>query len=300
MRRRTQARLRSRVRSNLEGWAFISPTVLGLLIFTAFPMVASLYFSFSEYDLLTPPRWVGLKNFMRMSRDNLFYTSLGNTAYYTFIGVPAQTLVALLQAFLLNMKVRGINVFRTLYYLPTVTPTVATVILWVYILNRDYGLVNSVLWILGIPSVDWLFNPRVVKLSFIIMSLWQVGGRMVVFLAALQGVPQELYESASIDGANSLRRAWHITLPMISPVIFFNLIIGIIGAWQVFTVAFIATDGGPANATLFYVLHLYRHAFENLRMGYASALAWILFLVVMAFTALQFLLSRRWVYYEAI
>lgn len=300
MRRRTQARLRSRVRSNLEGWAFISPTVLGLLIFTAFPMVASLYFSFSEYDLLTPPRWVGLRNFVRMSRDNLFYTSLGNTAYYTFIGVPAQTLVALLQAFLLNMKVRGINVFRTLYYLPTVTPTVATVILWVYILNRDYGLVNSVLWILGIPSVDWLFNPRVVKLSFIIMSLWQVGGRMVVFLAALQGVPQELYESASIDGANSLRRAWHITLPMISPVIFFNLIIGIIGAWQVFTVAFIATNGGPANATLFYVLHLYRHAFENLRMGYASALAWILFLVVMAFTALQFLLSRRWVYYEAI
>jgi multiple sugar transport system permease protein len=298
VRHRQARRLRARVKANLEGWAFISPTVLGLLIFTAFPMIASLYFSLTDYDLLTSPRWIGLSNFGRMIHDRLFYTSLVNTAYYTFVGVPAQTLVALLEAMLLNMKVRGVNVFRTLYYLPTVTPTVATVILWVYILNRDYGLVNSALWLLGLPGIDWLYNPRVVKLSLILMSLWQVGGRMVVFLAALQGVPNELYESASIDGANALRRTWHITLPMISSVMFFNLIIGIIGAWQVFTAAFIATEGGPANATLFYVLYLYRHAFENLRMGYASALAWVLFIIVMIFTLLQFVFARRWVYYE--
>jgi multiple sugar transport system permease protein len=295
---RNQAHSLTSLKRTAEGWLFISPAILGLLIFTAGPMLASAYFSLCEYDLLTPPRWIGLRNYLKMGRDDLFYVSLINTAYYTFLGVPVQTLVALLQAFLLNIKVRGVNLFRTLYYLPTVTPTVATVILWVYILNRDYGLMNSALWLVGLGPVDWLFNPKVVKLSFILMSLWQVGGRMVIFLAALQGVPQELYESASIDGASSLRKAWHITLPMISPVVFFNLIIGIIGAWQVFTVAFIATEGGPANATLFYVLYLYRHAFENLRMGYASALAWVLFFIVMLFTVLQFWLSRRWVFYE--
>jgi len=287
------------IRRELEGLAFVSPAVLGLLLFTAGPMVVSLWFSLTRYDLITKPVWIGFGNYKHILGDKIFKLSLWNTAYYTFIGVPLQTIVALAQALLLNMKVRGVNVYRTLYYLPSVTPTVASVILWLYIFNRNYGLINSALWTMGIPPIGWLSDPKIVKVSFILMSLWNVGGRMVIFLAALQGVPEELYESASLDGANALRKLWNITLPMISPVLFFNIIMGFIGSFQVFTAAFIATEGGPANATLFLVLHLYRQAFENLKMGYASALAWLLFLIVMLFTSLQFAGSRRWVYYEA-
>jgi multiple sugar transport system permease protein len=283
----------------LEGLAFISPAILGLIIFTAGPMVASLWFSLTRYDLITPPKWIGLENYARLIKDQYVGVSLWNTAYYTFIGVPLQTVVALLQALLLNVKVRGVNGFRTLFYLPSVTPAVASIILWLYIFNQTYGLINASLWTLGIHPIGWLVDPKIVKMSFIIMSLWNVGGRMVIFLAALQGVPDELYESASLDGANAWHRVWHITLPMISPVVFFNIIMGFIGSFQVFAAAFIATDGGPANATLFYVLYLYRMAFENLKMGFASALAWVLFLIIVLFTALQFAGSRRWVYYEA-
>lgn len=296
--RLSRARKRA-IRRELEGLAFVSPAVLGLLVFTAGPMIVSLWYSFTRYDLISKPKWVGIANYDHILGDKIVKLSLWNTAYYTFIGVPLQTVVALLQALLLNVKVRGVNVFRTLFYLPSVTPTVASIILWLYIFNRNYGLINSALWTMGVPPIGWLSDPKIVKVSFIIMSLWNVGGRMVIFLAALQGVPEELYESASLDGANALRKLWNITLPMISPVLFFNLIMGFIGSFQVFAAAFIATSGGPANATLFFVLHLYRQAFENLKMGYASALAWILFLIIMAFTGLQFAGSRRWVYYEA-
>jgi multiple sugar transport system permease protein len=284
----------------LEGWAFILPAVLGLLIFTAGPMVASAYYSMTDYDLLTPPKFIGLDNYRRLfTRDRLFPISLYNTAYFSFLAVPLQTLAALVQALLLNVKVKGVNLYRTLFYLPSVTPSVATVILWTYILSKNYGLLNSALWAVGIPPIDWLFNPRLAKISLILMTLWQVGGRMVVFLAALQAVPEELYESAKLDGAGWFRQTSHITLPMISPAIFFNVIVGIIGTFQVFTAAFIATEGGPMNTTLFYVLYLYRQGFESLRMGYASAMAWILFVIVLIVTAIQFLGSRTWVYYEA-
>jgi multiple sugar transport system permease protein len=233
-----------------------------------------------------------------MRVDDLFPTALYNTLYYTVVAVPAQVLVALLMALALNRQVRGINFFRTAYYLPTVTPTVASIILWVWIFNPDFGIANAVLHVVGIPPQKWLGDPQLAKPSLIIMSLWRVGSQMVIFLAGLQSVPEALHEAAAIDGANYLRRLLHVTIPMISPVIFFNVVVGVIDSFQIFTVAFIATGGGPVTATYFYVLHLYDQAFQNFHMGYASALAWVLFAVILAFTVGQFLLGRQWVYYE--
>ncbi len=285
-------------RRNAWPYLFISPWLLGFAIFTAFPMVYSAFLSFTKYDLLSPPRIVGFSNFTKMVNDNLFTIALGNTAYYTFIGVPAQVLLALLMALFLNQKLRGINFFRTAFYLPTVTPAVASIIVFVYIYNPEYGVFNHILRLFGIPSIGWLVDPVWSKPALIIMSLWNVGGQMVIFLAGLQAVPETLVEAASIDGAGKVRRFWHITVPMISPVILFNLVLGVIGSFQVFTAAFIATDGGPKLTTLFYVLWLYRHAFENFRMGYAAMLAWVLLVIIMIFTLINFYFSRRWVYYE--
>lgn len=291
---------RRRLSRHLTGWVFISPAVLGFLIFILGPMLASAYYSLTSYDLVRAPSYVGLANYRKLfTTDGLFAISLYNTAYYTFVAVPVQTVAALAQAYILNMKVKGVNIYRTLFYLPSVTPTIAMVILWTYVLSRNYGLVTSILWTFGIPPVDWLFNAQLAKPSLVFMTLWQVGGRMVIFLAALQGVPEDMYEAASLDGASWFSKQRYITIPLISPVVFFNIVMGIIGTFQVFAVAFVVTDGGPANATLFYVLQLYRQAFENLRMGYASAMAWVLFLITMAVTGVQFALSGRWVYYEA-
>ena len=289
----------ARIARYFWGYTFISPWLLGFLIFTAYPMVYSAVIAFSQFDLLTPPRFIGADNFGRMLRDDLFYVALGNTAYYTFLAVPLQVILALGLALALNQKLRGINVFRTLFYLPTVTPTVASVVLFVYMFNFDFGFFNWVTGWFGIPKISWLGDPLWVKPAFVLMSLWSVGGQMVIFLAGLQSVPIELVEAASIDGAGVLRRFWHVTVPMITPVIFFNLVLGIIGSFQIFTVAFIATGGGPVYATLFYVLWLYEHAFHNFKMGYAAAVAWVLLGIIMLFTLLQFYLGRKWVYYEA-
>ncbi len=280
------------------GYFFVSPWVLGFLVFTAYPMVYSAIISFTKFDLLSPPKFIGLDNFGRMIHDDLFLISLGNTAYYTFLSVPITLALALVMALALNQKLRGINVFRTMFYLPTVTPQVASVVLFVYMFNYDFGFFN---WMLGwfhIPPVNWLGDPNWVKPAFIVISLWGVGAQMVIFLAGLQSVPEALLEAASIDGAGILRRFWHVTVPMITPVIFFNVVLGIIGSFQIFTTAFIATGGGPVNSTLFYVLWIYRHAFENFRMGYAATLAWVLLAIILIFTLIQFYLARRWVYYE--
>jgi len=286
-------------RRNIEGYMVISPWLIGFIIFTVGPMLASLVLMFMSYDLLTPPRWTGLANLNRMVNDRLFTLSLYNTAYYAFAAVPAQLLVAFLLALALNMKVAGVNIFRTLYYLPTVTPAVASVILWVWILNPEYGLANTLLKYVGLPPQAWLWDPKLSKPSFVLMSLWGVGWQMVIFLGALQGVPNELYEAAMIDGAGQWRRLLNVTLPMISPVTFFNLTMGIIRSFQTFTGAYIATGGGPINSTLFYVLHLYRQAFENWRMGYACTLAWVLVILLLVLTLVQFRASGRWVYYES-
>ena len=265
---------------------------------TAGPMAASFAISLMEWEVVIPPFFIAFKNYVNLLKDPLFTLSLSNTAYYTFIGVPLQLMTALFLAMSLNLKVRGISIYRTMYYLPSVTPTVASAMLWLWIFNPEFGIANAALRVFGIPKQLWLLDPNLAKPCFIIMSLWGVGGSMVIFLAGLQGVPIELYEAASIDGANAWHRFHYVTLPMITPIIFFNFIMGIIGSFQIFTSAFIMTDGGPQNKTLFSVLYLYRNGFQYFKMGYASALAWVIFLIILSFTLLQLKFSKRWVYYE--
>ena len=285
-------------REHLDGYIFILPWMIGFFIFVAGPMVASFLISFMDWEIVTPARWSGFAQYEQLFNDSRFYLSLYNTAYYVFIGVPLHLLLALLAAMLLNLNLRGIRIYRTLYFIPSITPVVASSLLWLWIFNPDFGLANSMLNWLGLPSLYWLQDPKLAKVALIIMSFWTIGGQMVILLAGLKGIPPTLYEAAQIDGAGNWASYWHITLPMLSPAIFFNLILAIIGAFQVFTQSYIITDGGPENATLFYVLYLYRMAFENFRMGYASAMAWVLFIIILLFTYIQFRLSDRWVFYE--
>ena len=277
---------------------FIMPWLAGFFIFTAGPMIASLFLSFTDYRAVAAPQWVGLANYSRMIHDKYFLISFENTLYYTFLGVPAFLITALIVALALNVEIHGTSIYRTIYYLPSITPTVATAILWVWIFNSDFGFANIVLGWLHLPPQKWLADPALAKPCFIIMGMWGTGSTMLIFLAGLQGIPQSMYEAAEIDGAGSWSKFTSITLPLLTPTIFFNLVMGIIGTFQVFSTAYVATGGGPVNATLFYVLYLYRMAFESFWMGYASALAWVLFLVIMIFTLIQLRLSNRWVYYE--
>jgi multiple sugar transport system permease protein len=286
-------------REAVDGWLFLLPWLIGFVVFTAGPMIVSAVLSFMEWEILTPPQWVGLANFAALFRDPLFGLSLWNTVYYTVLGVPVYLAASLALALLLNLNLRGTPIYRTLYFLPSLTPAVANALLWMWIFNPDFGLANVFLNGLGLPSQKWLYDPQLAKLCFVLMGLWGAGQQMIIFLAGLQAIPQELLEAASIDGASQWRRFWSITIPLLSPTIFFNLVIGIIGSFQVFTVAFVATKGGPQNATLFYVLYLYRNAFDYFKMGYASALAWVLFLIILIFTLAQFRLAKRFVYYEA-
>jgi multiple sugar transport system permease protein len=287
----------ARRRDLFDGLLFASPFVLGVLFFWLGPMIYSLYLVVHDWNLITPPRYAGLRNVERLFNDPLVGTSLTNTAFYTFVGVPLQLTVAFSLALMLNQAIRGRSLYRTIFYMPAITPAVASAVVWVQILNPEFGVLNAILGWFGIGPVKWLFDPTYAKPALILMSLWFVGPQMVVFLAGLQGVPQTLLEAASIDGANSWRRFWHVTVPIVSPVIFFNLIIGIIGSFQVFTQAFVMTQGGPRDATLFFVLYIYRNAFQYFRMGYAATLAWVLFAIIVVFTAIQFLVARRWVYY---
>jgi multiple sugar transport system permease protein len=276
----------------------MAPWLLGFFIWTLGPMLFSAGLVFTDWELLTPIRWVGTANFAQLAKDELFAKSLYNTAYYTFLAVPAQLVLALLAAMALNLPIRGVRFYRAAFYVPSITPQVASVILWVWIFNPEFGLANAVVQAVRLPPQLWLLDPQLVKPVFVVMSLWGIGSQMIIFLAGLQGVPEALLEAAALDGATAWHRLRYVVLPMLSPVIFFNLIIGIIGSFQVFTTAFLATNGGPANASLFYVLYLYQTAFRFLHMGYASALAWILFTIILAFTLLQFRIADRWVYYE--
>jgi multiple sugar transport system permease protein len=277
---------------------FISPWVIGFLVFTLGPIVLSVYYSFSAYNVFQPPIWIGLDNYTTIMDDPLFYKSLYNTVYYTALSVPGVLVLSLLLALLLNSRLKGMNIFRTIYFLPSVLSGVAVSLLWMWLFNPDSGLINLLLSYLGIEGPLWLNSPYWSKPALVIMSYWGLGGVMVINLAGLQAIPTELYEVATIDGASAWRKFWSITLPMISPTLFFNLITLSIGSFQVFTQAYVMTSGGPVNSTLFYVFYLYRMAFENLRMGYASALAWILFAIIMVFTLIQLRLSKRWVYYQ--
>jgi multiple sugar transport system permease protein len=291
-------RLTTKQRQTITGWLFISPAVLGFLIWTAGPMVASLALSLSKWDLIRPPRFVGLANFGRMLADDLFWQSLRVTLYYTVFHVPLALIVALGIALLLNAEARGRSIFRTLYYLPTIVPAVATAVMWVWIFNSEFGLLNTALRAIGLPKILWLQDPRWAMPAIITMSLWSTGATMVIFLAGLQGVPEQLYEAAEIDGAGTLARFWYVTVPIISPIIFFNLVMQVIGSFQVFTAGYIMTAGGPANSTLFYVLYLFRNAFQYFEMGYAASLAWVLFLLILGLSVFIFRTYARSVYEE--
>jgi multiple sugar transport system permease protein len=285
----------------VEGYLYITPWILGFLGFTAFPMLASLYLSFTTYSGIGTPKFVGLKNYVLMfDKDFLVPIALYNTVYYVLISVPLGLLFSFLLAVLLNHLGRGANIYRTLFFLPSITPVVATVILWIWIFHPQFGLLNYFLSLVGVNGPEWLASARWAKVALIIMGLWGAagGGQMIIFLAGLQNIPQEFYDAAAVDGGNSWVKMRHITLPMISPTMFLNLILGIIASFQVFTAAYVATEGGPAYSTHFFVLHIFFQAFRWSEMGYASALAWVLFILLLFFTILQFRLANRWVHYE--
>lgn len=290
-----------RRREILSFYLFISPWLIGLVFFYIGPILASFYFSLTDWDLLTPPQFTGLDNYIRIfTRDPLFWKSLHITTIYTFVYVPLDLIGGLALALLLNRKIRGIGIFRTVYYLPSILAGVAYVVMWMWMFNPQGGLINTLLALVGIQGPRWLQDPQWALSALIIMSLWGVGRSMVIYLAGLQDIPEELYEAARIDGAGRTREFLAVTLPLITPAILFNLIFSIILTFQSFTNAFVATNGGPLNSTLFYVLYLYRKAFEHLEMGYASALAWILFLIVLGLTVLIFRSSGRWVFYRGV
>jgi multiple sugar transport system permease protein len=283
----------------LAGFLFVSPWVIGFLLFTAGPMLSSLYLSFTKYDLFRQ-EVVGFENYRRLlSQDPLFWKSLQNTVTYAVLSVPLGIAGSLAVALLLNLKLRGQRLFRTLFYLPSLVPAVASALLWQWMFNADNGLLNMFLGMFGIPPIEWLQDDKWTMPAFILMSLWGVGGgRMIIFLAGLQGISESYYEAARIDGASSWQQFRQVTLPLLSPVMFFNLILGVIGSFQVFTSAYIMTGGGPNNASLFYALYLFRNAFEYFKLGKASAMAWLLFAILLVLTLVQFRASRRWVYYE--
>jgi multiple sugar transport system permease protein len=293
-----KSRFSGSTREAIECYIFMLPVILGLLLFYLGPMVASLYFSFTEYNMLSPAEWVGLENYRDLMDDDLFWKSLRVTAMYSAISVPLVLMLALGLALLLNQKLRGVTFFRTMYYLPTVMSGVAVATLWKWIFNTDYGILNQLLDRIGIRGPAWLTDERWAIWALIIASTWTVGGSMLIFLAGLQSIPNDLYEAASLDGAGSWNKFRNITVPLISHVTFFNLVLGIIGALQVFTEAFVLTGGGPNNSTLLLSVLLYRNAFEFLKMGYASALAWVMFLIVLALTLAVFRSAPMWVHHQ--
>ncbi len=282
------------------GYVFLSPWILGMIFFTAGPIIASLILSFCDWDLITLPKLVGFGNFMKMFTDARFLNSMFNTFYYTVFSVPLGIIGSVMVALLMNQKWRTVRLLRTIYYLPSVTAGVASAIIWMWLLNPDFGLINYGLSLLGIKGPMWMADEVWSKPAIIIMSLWGVGGNMIIYLAGLQGIPRQLYEAADIDGAGMFDKFRYVTLPMLTPVIFFNLIMSIVASFQVFTQVYVMTggQGGPADSTLVMVLYIYQQAFKFHNMGYASAIAWVLFIIILVFTLLQFKMSGGWVHYE--
>ncbi|SCY79233.1 carbohydrate ABC transporter permease [Alkaliphilus peptidifermentans] len=289
-------------RETYFGVLFALPVILGLIIFTIGPMIASLVLSFTNYRGTNAIEFIGFHNYIRLfnGEDVFFYKSLKVTFYYVILSVPLSLLSAFLVALLLNQDViKGKALFRTIYYLPSIIPAVATSMIWMWLFNPDLGLINAALSFLRLPTSNWIYAEKTVIPSLVIMSLWSVGSTMVIFLAGLQSVPRSLYEAVVVDGGNVLHKFWYVTVPMMTPIIFFNLIMGCIGAFQAFTAAFIITEGGPNNASLFYNYYLYREAFQFGQMGHASAIAWILFVILVSITAVFFKWQKSWVYYES-
>ncbi|MDA8218447.1 MAG: sugar ABC transporter permease [Dehalococcoidales bacterium] len=296
---RPARRISSTTREALWGYAFISPWVIGLLAFSAGPILAALYYSFTDYPAMGSPTWTGLTNYQKLFTDDpLFWKSLYNTGFYVLFSVPLHQLAAFFLALMLVGGKRGTNFFRTAFYLPVMIPFVAMAVMWKAVLHPTVGLLNQLLLTVGLPTVNLLASDVAVKPVLVVLTLWLVGTPMIVYLAGLQNIPEQLHEAASIDGANGFRRLIHVTVPMLTPTILFNVILDIINSFQVFAHALIITDGGPVNASLFYVLYLYRQAFEYFKMGYASALAVILFVVILFFTLVILRSSSSWVHYD--
>lgn len=291
---------RWRVRSEtIEGYLFILPWALGFLFFSVGPMLISIGLVGMHWSMLTAPRWVGLENLQHLVGDPLASTVVWNTLYIVVISVPLYLVTAFLAAVLLNVSLRWINLYRVIFYIPSHVPAVANALLWLWIFNPQFGLANDLLRAVKLPAQQWFYDPALAKPCLIIMGIWGIGSSMIIFLASLQNVPDTLHEAAMLDGAGTLRRFWNVTIPMVSPVIFFELVIGIISTFQAgFTNVYIITQGGPDNATNLWILYIYQKAFQDFNMGYAAALSWALFIVVLVFTYFQFRTSRTWVYYE--
>ncbi|MCX5759865.1 MAG: sugar ABC transporter permease [Candidatus Hydrogenedentes bacterium] len=290
-------------RRNLRnGRLFAAPYLVGFLLFTLYPLVASLYYSVCQYNVIHAPVYIGFDNYVTLfTKDPLFWKSLYNTLYFTLFSVPLGLAFSIGLAMLLNQKVRAMSVYRTVFFLPTIVPIVASAVLWLWVLNPESGLINGMLrQFLGIDGPGWIADEHWSKPSLIIMSLWGVGGAMVIFLAGLAEVPQSLYEVADLDGAGRWAKFRNVTLPMLTPTILFNLVMGLIGSFQYFTQVYVMTGGrgGPIDSTMFYALYLYRNSFYYLRMGYASAMAWLLFIVILVATVAVLISSKRWVHYH--
>ncbi|MBL8162591.1 MAG: sugar ABC transporter permease [Anaerolineae bacterium] len=286
-------------RDTLRGYLFILPVVLGLIIWTFGPMLASAYYSLTDYKIVGEPVFVGFKNYVELfTRDRLFGQSLSVTVRYAIMYMVIGQVVSLMIALLLTQRVRGLGIFRTFFYLPIIVPYVASAVLWRYLLNKDFGPINAVLQGLGLPAINWLGSPESALFSMVIMSVWTGAVTTIIYVAGLQHVPDELYDAAKIDGASGVQRFFSVTIPMLSPTIFFNVVTGFIGSFQFFVPAFVMTDGGPVKSTYFYNLNLYEKAFKWLEMGYASAMAWVLFIIILVLTLFIFRSSPLWVYYD--
>jgi multiple sugar transport system permease protein len=287
------------LREWLQGYAFAAPFIIGFLVFTAFPMIYSIYLSFHRWDMLSTPKFIGFDNFVRMFQDERANLSLYNSAFYTVFAVPIQLIISFTLALALTQRIKFRDFYRSGFYLPIIVPLVAWSVVWQRILHPEFGILNEVLGWFGVQPLNWLFDPALTKPAFIFMSFWMIGRQMVIFIAGLGNIPESLIEAASIDGAGTWHKLRHITIPLMTPLIFYNMVVAIVNSFQTFIPAKIMTDGGPQNATLFAVLNIYRNGFEYFNMGYAAALAWEFFIIVVGFTIVQFYVSNKWVYYEA-
>ncbi|WP_345763229.1 carbohydrate ABC transporter permease [Diaminobutyricibacter sp. McL0608] len=298
--RRRGPRVKTRFTDNKAGYAFLAPWLVGLIVFTIGPMLYSLYLAFTRYNLLQPPRWIGLDNFTQMFSDERLWNSLRVTFTYVIVGVPLQLVIALVIAILLDKGMRGLSFYRSIFYLPSLLGgSVAIAILWTQVFGKD-GIVNGFLAWFGIDGPGWISDPNTALGTLIILHIWTFGSPMVIFLAGLRQIPDMYYEAAQMDGAGRLRQFFSITFPLLTPIIFFNLVLQVIFAFQSFTQAYIVSggSGGPSDSTMFFTLYLYQQAFTQLHMGYASAMAWFLLVIIAAFTGLNFWLSRFWVFYD--
>lgn len=289
---------KNRLREWTAGYLFAAPFIIGFLVFYAFPMGYSLWMSFQKWDLLSPPKFIGWANFLKAIKDPVANLSLYNSAYYTVIAVPLQLILAFALALALTQSLRLRDLYRGGFYMPILIPIIASAVVWQRVFHPEYGILNEALGWFGVEPKKWLFDPALAKPAFIIMSFWMIGRMMVIFIAGLGNIPASLYEAASLDGAGPFQRLRHVTLPLMTPLIFYNMVIAIINSFQTFIPSQIITQGGPENSTLFVVLNIYRQGFDYFNMGYAAALSWEFFVIILGFTIAQFYMSNRWVFYE--